>query len=722
MATKRLKELLFLRKNKIILGTGNGNPAPGVIGSLLAELSAVGFTLSAELVENLGTYTTDSVGTWYKDTLKPMVETAIGHRIYTPMYPNFPRQVMEASQEELFLNAFIHYFGVGVLGLNILPDYQKQPRDKFAEKLPKLKVISLGNDDDFADLFIDVLGMNTSPSVAELKVLEALPDLNANLVVNIRNKEILAIVSAAILKQPIQYDQHKHLLDQLDTATDVLRVLSVYSALPESAALVGNVRFKSFPRRIRRWALGVLNDKSSNQLIEDMMRYRQKWVRLGERLHPGEYTQFGNVNDAFKAIRNSAVGLTINSAVELNKKERNWRQVADLLSKRPGTFARSLDEIFRKAPTKDHNYILHKFSNVAADVGTNVLWQAYGHFLKNYRDYTQYYYPKGATSKAKPIDKTIPALSPSLYDDIRVIIRNALQASYKTRENPFGNAKEIYIDPLCWSLKIPSFTRTISDTAGRVVGRGSRFSGGNKDVIRLFAWWLNIDPSKGDNYNNRVDLDLTAVLFDDNLDFLAQCSWTNLRSGSNRGGYAFVHSGDITDAPRPNGGSEFLDVYKSGIHAQYPKARYVIPYIVNFTGQPIKNVENLMGWMDRDSAQAGEIYEPRTVNTSFSSTAESTMVVPFIYDVQSNEIIWVDLDVGGHGAGRYANEDTYVKLGTLCKAIQARSTAFIGDVFLSFAEAHGLVLVDQPTANSFNVTEDGDVSPYDMAKFFNVFN
>ena len=111
MATKRLKELLFLRKNKIILGTGNGNPAPGVIGSLLAELSAVGFTLSAELVENLGTYTTDSVGTWYKDTLKPMVETAIGHRIYTPMYPNFPRQVMEASQEELFLNAFIHYFG-----------------------------------------------------------------------------------------------------------------------------------------------------------------------------------------------------------------------------------------------------------------------------------------------------------------------------------------------------------------------------------------------------------------------------------------------------------------------------------------------------------------------------------------------------------------------------------------------------------------------------------
>ena len=721
MATKRIKELLFLRRNKVILSTGNGTPATGVIGSLLAELAAVGYTLSPKLVETLGTYTTDSVGTWYKEHLKPMVETAIGHRIYTPMYPNFPRQVMEASKEELFLNAFIHYFGVGVLGLNILPDYEKDPRDKFVEKLPKLKTIDLGSNDDVADLFIDVLSMNTAPSVAELKVLEALPDVLSSLVVDIRNKEILTIVSAAILKKPDDYAKQASLLDQVDTATDVLRVLTVYSSLPENAALVGNVRFKSFPRRIRRWALGVMNDKPSIQLIEDMMRYRQKWVRLGERLHPGEFTQFGNVNDAFKAIRNSAVGLTISSAVELNKKERNWRQVADLLSKRPGTFARSLDEMLRKAPGKDHNYILHKFSTVASTVGSNVLWQAYGHFLKNHRDYTQYYYPKGATSKAKAIDKTIPSLHTAMYDDLRLILRKALLENYKLRENPFGDAKEIYIDPICWGLKIPSFTRTVSDTTGRVVGRGSRFTAGDKDIIRLYTWWMNIDERKGDNYNLRVDFDLTAVLFDSNLNFITQCSWTNLRSGG-RGGYAFVHSGDITDAPRPNGGCEFLDVYKSEIHKQHPGAAYVIPYIANFTGQPIKNVENVMGWMDRSSGQAGEIFEPRTVNTSFSATAESTMVVPFIYDIRSNEIIWVDLDAGGRGAGRYANSDTYDRLGTLCKAVQARSNASIGDVFETFAEAHGLVLVDEPKDDTFIVAEDGDASPYDLAKFFSIFN
>ena len=55
------------------------------------------------------------------------------------MYPNFPEQVMELSDAELYLNAIIHYLTDG----KILPSYETEERE--TENLwQKQKVISYG--------------------------------------------------------------------------------------------------------------------------------------------------------------------------------------------------------------------------------------------------------------------------------------------------------------------------------------------------------------------------------------------------------------------------------------------------------------------------------------------------------------------------------------------------------------------------------------------------
>ena len=40
------------------------------------------------------------------------------------MYPNFPQQVADASDAELFINAVIHYISMG----SWTPEYEKAPR------------------------------------------------------------------------------------------------------------------------------------------------------------------------------------------------------------------------------------------------------------------------------------------------------------------------------------------------------------------------------------------------------------------------------------------------------------------------------------------------------------------------------------------------------------------------------------------------------------------
>ena len=78
------------------------------------------------------------------------------------MYPNFPKQVMDADEAELFFNAIMHYLGK-MFGMNILPDYEEDERFPLTE-FTKLKVINLGFEDDYHAIFTNLMSSSTSCS------------------------------------------------------------------------------------------------------------------------------------------------------------------------------------------------------------------------------------------------------------------------------------------------------------------------------------------------------------------------------------------------------------------------------------------------------------------------------------------------------------------------------------------------------------------------------
>ena len=87
----------------------------------------------------------------------------------------------------------------------------------------------------------------------------------------------------------------------MKTATDVLR-LSV--AMSDGDVSLGDkTHFKKFSRPERKMILGMLD--TIDTPLEDMKRHRTKWLRLGEKLHPGEYkNRFTNASHIFHILRN----------------------------------------------------------------------------------------------------------------------------------------------------------------------------------------------------------------------------------------------------------------------------------------------------------------------------------------------------------------------------------------------------------------------------------
>ena len=73
----------------------------------------------------------------------------------------------------------------------------------------------------------------------------------------------------------------------LKTYTDILRLAVELS--DGDTSLSQKTRFKNFTRRERKILLQLFDNCKVN--LEDMLRHRQMYLRLGEKIHPGEYRE-----------------------------------------------------------------------------------------------------------------------------------------------------------------------------------------------------------------------------------------------------------------------------------------------------------------------------------------------------------------------------------------------------------------------------------------------
>lgn len=661
-----------------------GQPVSAIdLAAVQAQAEALGFVLSDEVIAKLAAWPLAQVTHAARKLLKELRHLTGAHRPHRPLYPDFPQQVQGLDDAQRYLDAVHHYLTL-----------RRMPGDG-AERAPLLhgrspRIIELGDTAEFEAIFTQLAAARTALSEEDRGdlawfVKQYRDDIYRLMPAEIPFKENLAHLAANLLLHAPGPAAVAFLQDRLDTATDVLRVAVALAG--GDASLAKPTRFKSLSRARRKLLLGLI-ERHPNA-AEDMQRWGERWKRLGETLHPGEFAQrFPRTAAAFALLRSGKPAPTFNSRIEALLQAGQTEEAARELEGRPGEFARRLDHLLRRAA--DPAPVLAGFARAAGTVSTPVLLQLYTH--ASHRDAPtplRAFYPKGDVAKVYATKDARPPLPAGCADAVAEACKTALLMRFAALA-PLGDC---YVDPALREHAAPFAQRSASRSL-RTLARGSSMPMPDAAFVRLFLWWKN--------GSGRADVDLSAAMFGPDFGFIDALTYYRLQS---YGGY---HSGDIVDAPQ--GAAEFIDLDLARLQAR--GVRFVVMVLNSYTQQPYCELpECFAGWMAREDANSGEPFEPRTVVDRVDLASDTLICLPLALDLQDRRVRW--MDVALHAQPRLNNVANNLSgVSLMLRAMLARPQTDLHTLFTLHAQARGRLVGSADVARTVFALDSG-ITPFD---------
>ncbi|RBL71321.1 hypothetical protein C3E98_011570 [Pseudomonas sp. MWU13-2625] len=679
------QELFLRRRSKVHVPVGTGGATRAQVASAIREVAAFRCVLSETLIEQIGMLSPTELKHWLHGIVEILRRRSGAHVHHRPFYPDFPDQVLRATEAELYLNAVIHY-----LTLRRLPPTEES-RPPLLEGNFIHWVIEPGSVHEFESLLEPLVSSRTSLSEEETAdvvwfVREYKSDVFRLLPEAIPFREIRAQVGGALILHVAGDARVDAFLERnVETATDVLRLAVALSGGDVSLA-TATTRFKAMKRSMRRLLLRLLD--SIPNATEDVMRHAERWKRLAEVLHPGDYAdKYPRALDAITAARRDEAPATFGSRVETLLAQRDIATLTPLLQSRPGEFARRLDVSLRRATNPES--VLDAFEAVATQVSSPVLLQLLAQVRAPRPLSLRAFTPKGAFAKVYGIKDRREPLTAEVLARAARICENALVSRFASLP-PLGRC---FIDPALREYKVPLAQRASSKSL-RTLVRGSRLPMPDTRFIRLFLWWKN--------GTGRTDIDLSAAFFDADFVFKQTVAYYNLKD------FGGCHSGDITDAP--DGASEFIDL---DVDALVDRGiRYVVTSINSYTTQPYCDLpECFAGWMARTDTASGEVFEPRTVFDRVDIASDTIICLPFVMDLQERRTIWADL--GLTSSPRWNNVGNNLSgVSLMLRALVHTPRPDLATLFDLHVRARGERVASPEQANAVFAPEQG-ITPFD---------
>jgi hypothetical protein len=383
-------------------------------------------------------------------------------------------------------------------------------------------------------------------------------------------------------------------------------------------------KFKKFTRKERKYLLGLLEQTNCDP--REMALKDQRWVRLGEILHPMEYKKlFPKAAESFNKIRNEKVQTwygILNDA--FGKGLENGLKV---LSQRPGEFSRRIDWLVRENPSQIE-MIMTYFGEAVKGTSNKVLFEVYTHFEGRLEEKENRSVMVKGARKRTPLPK-LPAMDKKIVESIHSRIFETLKDKFSTLES-LGSC---WIDEELKKIPLPTNMRSMNFST-RPVLRGQRTPIDNPDakVIRPFVHWYDKRGSE--------DLDLSVTFVGDKKTEVL--SYSNLRVGQS------VHSGDVRH--RQGACAEYIDIdIKDALNRGF---KYVVLDVRNFNGGSLSSVECMFGIMEREHPESNKTWLPETISSCQSLESESTNTLIAIIDLETKEYIMLDIDSDGSVTAR----------------------------------------------------------------------
>ncbi|MBR1688532.1 MAG: hypothetical protein IJ710_08405 [Prevotella sp.] len=444
-------------------------------------------------------------------------------------------------------------------------------------------------------------------------------------------------------------------------------------------------------KMVARW----LNDlpMAVEQMCEAMHPRRRMWVRFIRALRLTEYakrqemTHLRELLDRFYR-QDYAVWA---GRVEAGRLQNDESLALQLLSQRPGLFARSLfAAMLRFGPEGP----LRAFSAVAGQLPRRLL-VTLGQYAGLYfqPDGPRSIRPRGgAQVLVKPnrlLHRYTAAERAAMVADVKRIYLDEMRRYFAsllpspstihdTSSTLHDSPSTIYIDPRLFDIPLPIGDRatTVQDTSAALQGTRFPVEG---DSVRLFLHWGVGLPAQ------HLDMDLSAYLIGG--DQQATCSYFSLTTPGAQ------HSGDIQQIPDQVGTAEYIELNLPELEASGTE---LVVFTCNaYTGGNLE--PNLrVGWMNsrypmKIDEKTGVAYDPSTVQHAVRIT-EANLAKGLIFGVLSvaeREITWLEMPFDGQTVLSVSPENIRAYLNRLRQKLK------IGDLLQLKAEAQHLQRVDE---------------------------
>jgi len=655
------------------------------LATLIKKFEGYGYIFSKELAITISKEERNVIIDKLKAVIK-VIEDFKSDKNYTVFYKNFPDEVINMSEVDLYINQILHYW------IGYLPSNSENviKEDVEPSKLVKARELNLIDDEMIEKLFIDLLSSNVTLSeqylddVCVLTNNKSIKELEKYMEY-IQMKETLTVVSSYILKK------EGVLIGNFKTTTDILRLIAKISGDELNNK---HIHFAYFSRT----ELSQLMTKLENlqNPMPDIKRYSKPWHTFfklyAKKINFHKYPKVRNAVDMLFGdisymtergkINEKIKRLPIMSEEELDNFVKEYIVFY-------GDYVREILSLLNKANENQYEKLLIGLENCVTKVNTRILFQLYDRIINlKAKDKTV---PRLVNSKGKwrRLKESI-SLSDELLNRVLQIVEDGIKTQLKEKEN----LGKVFIDEDYKNIMLTTSEKD-SNVSLRPMTRGSRIKFNPKaEVLRFFVAWKNLDEKTLKELNtayskldektlkeltpmySRVDVDLSALTFNENLEFNDVVAYYNQK----KSGFAF--SGDITNAPE--GALEYIDVFDLE-RLKKKGNRYILMQIRSYNGYTFEEINSVYaGVMELTSIEAKEkknMYST-AITEGFQIVSSERTTNTILVDLKNYEYIWLDM-----------NMDSY-KLDIFQNALNYEEIPYLNDMLRYFSRKQYITMYD----------------------------
>jgi hypothetical protein len=647
-----LEKLIIQKTLRVPASTGEAGDGTPVARQLDAALLDVGFSASRALLEHIGALAPGpamDLAATVVSAVRELVGDHVQHNAYFIGFPHDVPDTVEFWTERLRaavltgggtatdaeLRDAVVSGGVNLLDLPAYGTYQHT----YAELLAahdalvtaagdRVTLLHLGDtaEVEAARLYLALAASSTPHGEADLAILG---ELTAACVDGAQPAEVPVRENRAVLNG-VRLVLGRPLV-AVDTTTDVLRLACQVSG--GDVSLAEPTRFRAFPRRERRVLLAALDEVvgASPAKLGDVVRYAERWKRLGERLHPHEYDRWPHAQAVFAVARGERRVPSLAGRAEEAIRAGAIAPAAAVLSAAPGLLLRSADRLLRLASAAEQTAVVEAVTGALGSASGRVLCSLREHVGNRLAPASSRMYV-GRSRRAWTERDHRPPLPAGLVAELSALLDAEISARLPELDRP------LVVDPQVLDVALP-LSGKAAEGGFAVLPRGSRATVSG-DLLRFFMYWRQT--------SRRTDYDLSVLLLDDEFHSAGQVSWTNYHQDG------AVHSGDLTDAT--NGATEFIDVPRT------IGGRYVVPQVYIYAGESFDDVaESMFGYQARTPEQHGAPFDARTVRARSQLRGQGRIALPMVFAREEHgwQAVWLHLYLRGTPAFNRVEDNTF---------------------------------------------------------------